>query len=200
MPFHDPARVELGKLRVAFYTDNGFAAADDEVASVVRAAARALAGEVAAVEEDRPACLEQAYDLEMKLIGADGGDGLREYLKELGSTRAHTLLTGWLDKLNGIAPALRLCCILGGVGCVPAEMSAFAGTTIVCPVYTYAALPHGASTQEENFTASATRWRTTWLDGRLRWLRDGGHRSADWADCGTSVEEDIALAVAARLE
>jgi hypothetical protein len=25
MPFHDPARVELGKLRVAFYTDNGFA-------------------------------------------------------------------------------------------------------------------------------------------------------------------------------
>ena len=43
MPFHDPARVELGKLRVAFYTDNGFAAADDEVAGVVRAAARALA-------------------------------------------------------------------------------------------------------------------------------------------------------------
>ena len=79
VPFHDPACVEVGRLRVAYYTDNGFAAADEEVAGVVRAAARALAA-----AEDRPACLERAYDLEMKLIGADGGDGLRAYLRELG--------------------------------------------------------------------------------------------------------------------
>ena len=38
------------------------------------------------VEESRPACLAAAYDLEMKLIGPDGGDGLRAYLRELGST------------------------------------------------------------------------------------------------------------------
>src|SRR5450759_4531860 len=49
MPFHDPARVELGGLRVAFHTDNGFAAAAAEVAGVVRAAAQALAGEEACV-------------------------------------------------------------------------------------------------------------------------------------------------------
>ena len=30
----------------------------------------------------------------------DGGDGLRDYLKALGSTEVHPLLTGWLDKLE----------------------------------------------------------------------------------------------------
>src|SRR5206468_246259 len=53
MPLGDPANVELGKLRIAFHTDNGFASADVEVTSVVNAAAGALAGEVAVLEEDR---------------------------------------------------------------------------------------------------------------------------------------------------
>ena len=61
----------------AWYTDNGIAAASAEVAQVVRAAAYSLEDNAAAVEEARPACLERAYDLEMKLLGADGGDALR---------------------------------------------------------------------------------------------------------------------------
>ena len=119
---HAASRSRAGRtrqLRVAFYTDNGFAAADEEVAGVVRAAARALSGEVAVLEEDRPACLGQAYDLEMKLIGADGGDGLREYLRGLGSTQVHPLLTGWLEKLEPYRTECRgLCRVLGGVGCL----------------------------------------------------------------------------------
>src|SRR5271165_4565451 len=86
VPYRDPYAVNLGEFRVAFYTDNGFAAADAEVARVVRAAAIALSPAVQSVEETRPACLEAAFDLEMKLIGPDGGDGLREYLRQLGST------------------------------------------------------------------------------------------------------------------
>src|SRR5271170_7602115 len=100
MPFQDPADVKLAGLRVAFYTDNGIAAPTPEVCGVVRAAALALAPDVAMVDEDRPVILEQAYDLEMKLLGADGGDSLREYLRHLGSQRLHPLLTGWLDKLD----------------------------------------------------------------------------------------------------
>ena len=201
MPFRDPARVELGKLRVAFYTDNGFAAADSEVTGVVRAAARALAA-----KEDRPACLEQAYDLEMKLIGADGGDGLREYLKEQGSMQAHPLLTGWLDKLERYRTS-----VAGFAGywaewdAYRAAMGAFLRRydVIVCPVYTHAALPHGASTLEENF---------------FGFSHTMAYNVAGWpaavVRCGTSTEglpigvqvvaapwrEDIALAVAGRLE
>ena len=58
----------LHGLRVAFYTANGVVSTSEEVAAVVQAAAGALAANVASVKEDRPACLEAAYDLEMKLL------------------------------------------------------------------------------------------------------------------------------------
>ena len=45
MPFQDPARVELRKLRVAFHTDNSLAPADSEVAGVRSARRRVPSGE-----------------------------------------------------------------------------------------------------------------------------------------------------------
>ena len=206
MPFDDPARVELDCLRVAFYTDNGFAAADAEVAGVVRAAAGALAGEVAAIEEERPACLEQAYDLEMKLLGADGGDGLREYLRGLGSTQVHPLLTGWLDKLEPYRTS-----VAGFAGywaewdAYRAAMRAFLGRydVLVCPVYTHAALPHGASTQDENFRGFSHTMAYNVAGWPAAVVRCG--TSASGLPIGVQIvaapwREDIALAVAARLE
>src|SRR5581483_8711760 len=50
MPFCDPRQIDLRGLRVAFYTDNGIAAADAEVARVVREAVKALAPEVRDVQ------------------------------------------------------------------------------------------------------------------------------------------------------
>ncbi len=86
---------------------------------MVRAAAAALASAVRSVEESRPACLAAAYDLEMKLIGPDGGDGLRDYLRQVGSSEVHPLLTGWLDKLEPYRTDLAgLARILGGIGCL----------------------------------------------------------------------------------
>src|SRR5215471_1433310 len=86
--------------RVAFFCDNGIAVPTRETVETVRAAARALADAGMIVEECRPPGIEQSYDLEMKLIGADGGDGLREFLRSIGSTRTHPLLDGWLIKLE----------------------------------------------------------------------------------------------------
>jgi amidase len=206
VPFQDPARVELRRLRVAYYTDNGFAPADAEVAGVVRAAARALVGEVAALEEDRPACLEQAYALEMKLLGADGGDGLREYLRELGSTEVHVLLTGWLDKLATYRTS-----IAGFAGywaewdAYRAAMSVFLGRydVIICPVYTHAALPHGTSTLEENSRGFSHTMAYNVAGWPAAVVRCGA--SASGLPIGVQIvaapwREDIALAVAARLE
>lgn len=154
MPFSDHAQVELSELRVAFYTDNGFAAAGPEVAGVIRAAAASLSTVVKSVEEDRPGVLACAYDLEMKLLGADGGDSLRRYLKSLGSTTLHPLLTGWLEKLEAYRTDLS-----GFQGYwaeldrYEAEMFGFLRKydAILCPVYTQPALPHGASILDENF-------------------------------------------------
>ena len=206
MPFHEPARVELGGLRVAFHTDNGLARADAEVAGVVGAAARALAGEVAALEEDRPGCLEQAYGLEMKLLGADGGDGLREYLQALGSTRVHPLLTGWLDKLEAYRTSV------AGFAAYWAEWDAYRAAmgaflrrydVMLCPVYTHAALLHGTSTQEENFHGFSHTMAYNVAGWPAAVVRCGV--SASGLPIGVQIvaapwREDIALAVAARLE
>jgi amidase len=154
VPFREPEQVNLADLRVAFYTDNGFASADDEVSAVVCAAASAIAPEVRSVTEARPECLPDAYDLEMKLIGPDGGDGLRAYLRDLGSTEVHPLLTGWLDKLEPYRTDL------AGLARYWAELDAYrAGMmrflreydAILCPAYIHPALPHGESIRDENF-------------------------------------------------
>jgi amidase len=154
VPFREPEQVNLAELRVAIFTDNGFAAADDEVSAVVRAAASAIAPAVHSVTETRPACLPDAYDLEMKLIGADGGDGLRAYLRDLGSTEVHPLLTGWLDKLEPYRTDV------AGLARYWAELDAYrAGMlrflrqydAILCPAHIHPALPHGESIRAENF-------------------------------------------------
>jgi amidase len=154
VPYRDPYTVKLGELRVAFYTDNGFVPADAEVASVVHAAARALAAAVCSVEEARPACLDTAYDLEMKLIGPDGGDGLRDYLLQVGSTQVHPLLTGWLDKLEPYRTDLAgLARYWAELDAYRAEMMAFARRfdVLICPAYIHPALPHGTSIVDANF-------------------------------------------------
>lgn len=206
MPFQDPSEVTLRNLRVAFYTDNGIAAATEEVSAVVRASARALASEVAAVVEDRPEALAQAYDLEMKLLGADGGDRLREYLLSLGSQRLHPLLTGWLDKLEPYR---------GDLGCFAhywseldayrARMFAFLEKydVILCPVYTQPALPHGASIRDENFRGFSHTMAYNLTGWPAAALRCG--ESADGLPIAVQVvarpfREDIVLCVAKRLE
>jgi amidase len=206
VPFVDPAKAKLRGLRVAFYTDNGMVAATAEVAGVVRTAARALTGHVAAVEEAQPACLEQAYHLEMKLLGADGGDGLRAYLKHLGSERLHPLLTGWLDKLERYRTDLSgFAHYWAELDAYRAEMFAFLSKydVILCPVYTQAALLHGSSTLDENFRGFSYTMAynlTGWPAAVVRCGESGGGLPIAVQVVARPFREDIALGVAKRLE
>ena len=80
-------------------------------------AAQSLAGDVAFVEEARPACLAPAYDLEMKLIGADGGDGLWNYLESLGSGRSSSAVARLAQQAGALPDRpRRLSGVLGGAG------------------------------------------------------------------------------------
>ena len=154
VPFREPDGVDLASLRVAYYTDNGFAPADREVSAVVRAAAAAVEPAVRSVTQARPACLPAAYDLEMKLIGPDGGDGMRAYLRDLGSTAIHPLLEGWLDKLEPYRTDVAgLANYWAELDAYRAEMMRFLRDydVILCPAYIHAALPHGESIRDENF-------------------------------------------------
>ena len=206
MPFYDPLDVNLRDLRLAFYTDNGIAAADVEVSQVVRAAAHALMDDVLAVDETRPAGIEQAYDLEMKLIGPDGGDALWHALEEMGSTRIHPLLQGWLEKLEPYRTDV------GGFHKYWDEwdqyrrdmLAFFSGyDAILCPAYIHAALAHGTSTLDENFRGFSHTMAYNVAGWPAAVVRCG--ESASGLPIAVQVaappwREDIALAIAAWLE
>ena len=205
-PFEDPRQIRLRDLRVAFYTDNGFGPVAADVAQAVRAAAKELSSAVASIEEARPACLAQAYDLEMKLLGSDGGDSLRAYLRSVGSDRLHPLLSGWLAKLEPYRVDLP------GFSRYWAEWDQYRAAmfgffrhhdVILCPVYTQTALPHGTSILDENFRGFSYTMAYNVTGWPAAVVRCG--ESAEGLPIGVQVvappyREDIALAVALRLE
>lgn len=80
MPLGEMAAVQVGRLRVAFYANDGITTPTPETMATVRAAAQALAAVGAKVEEDRPPCLEKVRDITeryWRLERLDGGESVR---------------------------------------------------------------------------------------------------------------------------
>lgn len=140
--------------RLAFFTENGFARCAPEIVEAVRRCARFFEQNGWAVEEQAPPGLEGAYELELALLGADGADGIDAYLREVGSTRVHPLLTGFVDHMRPFrATAAELARRWAqwdeyrtGIGHFFGEFDA-----VLSPVYTQTALEHGGSLKESNF-------------------------------------------------
>jgi amidase len=205
-PVADFSPTDLRELRMAFYVDNGIALADADVSRVLYAAAGSLASEVMRVEEDQPGCLEQAYDLEMKLLGADGGVSLWRYLAQLGSTSVHPLLKSWLEKLEYYRVDLEgFQNYWAQLDRYRVEMVGFLRNydVILCPVYTQAALPHGTYALEENFRGFSHTMAYNLSGWPAAVVRCG--ETASGLPIGVQVvarpwREDVALAVASRLE
>jgi len=206
MPYSDPSKVALKGLRVAFFTNNGIAVPTPETAAVVERAARALAEAGLVVEERRPTGIEQSYDLEMKLIGADGGDGLRAYIEMIGSARTHPLLDGWLAKLEPYRTTL------AGFGeywaCLDSFRAGMCGflrkyDAILSPVCANAALPHGTSIEDENFRGfsyTMTYNVTGWPAAVVRCGETSGGLPINVQIAAATWREDVTLAIAMRLE
>lgn len=152
VPLLDPP--DLRNLRVAFFEDNGFAACIPPVKNAVRRCAQFLSQAGAAVEEERPPGVEQAYELEMAIFGADGAEGIDAYLAEHGSAAVHRLTTDFVNRMrpfrtSGAAFAQRW----AQWDEYRAHMNRFFERydAVVCPVYTQPALRHGESRIDSNF-------------------------------------------------
>src|SRR5262249_52742870 len=85
MPLSDPAVVDVSKLRVAYYTDDGTLGVAPAVRRAVVEAAGMLAGRGARVVEWQPPDIEAALQIFYGILSADGGRGAVELLA--GSTR-----------------------------------------------------------------------------------------------------------------
>jgi amidase len=198
MPY---AETSVKNLRIAYFTSNGFAEPDAETQAVVKEAARAL-GAV----ENRPPGVERAYELEMQFLGADGGDGLREFLRSIGSDRTHFLLDGWLEKLEKYRTDLKgFASYWTLIDQFRASMEPYLtlNDAILSPVSTSAAVAHGTSIEEKNFRGfsyTMTHNLTGWPAAVVRC-----GTSSDGLPIGVQIaaapwREDIVLGVARRLE
>ncbi len=146
---------DLRKRRVAFFTYNGFARCSPEIVDCVQRCAGVLSGHGMGVEEQTPPGVEQAYEIEMALLGADGGESIDAYLRDAGSTQVHPLL------LNGFLNRMRPFRVTAaGLASRWAQWDEYrSGLTrffneydaILCPVYTQPALRHGESASDSNF-------------------------------------------------
>jgi len=206
MPFRDPANVRLKDLRVAFFTDNGIVPADLETLAVVRQAAAALEKEVERIEERRPPGVEESFELEMRMIGPDGGDGLRAFLTAIGSTRTHPLLDGWLKKLEPYRTTIDgFAEYWAALDRFRSRMCAFLEDydAIISPVSATAALPHGASIEEPNFRGfsyTMTHNLTGWPAAVVRCGQTAAGLPIGVQIAAGPWREDVALRIAAHLE
>ena len=148
------AEQDLRHLRVAFFTNNGFAPCSLEIKAAVEKCARFLAAEGALVNEERPPGVADGFDLEMALFGADGGDGIDSYLRELGSEPAHPLQTNFISYMRPHkATAAEFAKRWTQWDDFRTALARFFRRydVILSPVYTQTALKHGESMTEENF-------------------------------------------------
>ncbi|MGA2272378.1 MAG: amidase [Bryobacteraceae bacterium] len=81
VPWSDPSDVPLSKLRIAYYTDSGVFRPSPAIRRAVRQAADALAAMGIEVEEWRGPNLEEAWDICVRLMVADGMKGPWRALK-----------------------------------------------------------------------------------------------------------------------
>jgi amidase len=142
------------QIRVAFFTYNGTARCTPEIEAAILRCADFLSQSGMIVEERTPPSIEQAFELELSLLGADGGDGIDAYLKAHDSTRVHPLLEGFLDRLRPFrATASQLSARWAQWDEYRNAMGRFFQQfdAIICPVYTQPALAHGDSLKSPNF-------------------------------------------------
>jgi len=84
-PLGDPWRVDVGSLRIAWFTDNGLHTPTDETQTAVRDAVTALHDEGASLLEVVPPGLERAPELWQRLVDADGKAWLHRLMAAAGS-------------------------------------------------------------------------------------------------------------------
>jgi amidase len=204
MPMGDPCAVDLRRLRVAFYTDNGIVSPTAATVDTIRRAAMSLSDADIAVDEACPAGIERTYELFFDLFGADGGVGLQSRLKSLGTTDTHPLMQQFLELLRPRAcTTTEALARLARLDQFRAEMFAFWQNydAILCPACAVPAIPHGTSLENWTTISYTMAYNLTGWPGAV--VRAG--TSPDGLPIGIQIVarpwcEDVALAIARHIE
>jgi amidase len=143
MPLGDPNSVDLQRLRVAFYTDNGIAHPSSETSKVVETAVQALTDAGMAIEEKRPPEIELSAVIWDQLLTADGGATVARLLQTAGTAQMHPSLQ-WTHSAKAMSMA-EYSGLLTRWHLFHSRMLSFMRRydLIICPVSSSPAVPHG---------------------------------------------------------
>ena len=204
MPLGNPRAIEVRNLRLAFHTDNGIAPPTRETVETVEKAAKALSDAGVAVEEARPAGIEQTYEIYLQLFSADGGAGIEALLETAGTTQVHPLLERVLQiqRANRLSPA--------EFGSLVVRWDAFRSAmlafmerydAILCPVCAFPGMVHGSTYDRlEAFSYTMTYNLTGWPAAVVRAGALPGGLPIGVQVVARPWREEVALALAQHLE
>lgn len=145
MPYYDPIDIEIEKLRIAFYVDNGIMAADDETAQAVHQAAQSLEKAGATITETLHYGIDSILHIFNSFFNADGGVRLKQFLGRIGTEEISYPLQRLLDlQAQSTLSAAELMSALGRADKFRSQLLAFMQDydAIICPVVAHPAPPH----------------------------------------------------------
>ena len=204
MPLGDPADVDLGSLRVAFYTTSeGFRAPTQETIDAVESAIKVVSDIVASVEEDTPEPLSRVPELTGRIGGGDGRAWTQRLLDKAGTTEKSPFLRSRFSDAVAIS-AEEFTQALEELDQYRSDMLGFMQgyDAIICPTAAMPAPPHGETFSDSSRNAFYTGPYnlTGWPGAVVR-----GGTSPEGLPIGIQViarpwREDVSLALASLLE
>ena len=182
--WRDPADVDVSRLRIGMYTHDGFFAAAPAIRRAVDSAADALSDSGAAVMPFTPRDVEEAVELFLAVMSADGGAGIRHLLQKdrpVAQMKGFVQAADLLPAIRQLAAAVlerrgsrRLAFVLRSVRGVSAReymaliarlngyrerwlaaMDRDGLDALICPPYATPALRHGAGESLSVFSAGS---------------------------------------------
>lgn len=132
VPFDDPAKVELRKLRVAYYTNDGIAEPTAEIQQLVKQCVGYFKDAGCKVTQDMPPKMKELADVRQKFNGADGREHIRRLLKMHGTMQASPGL-----RIDGdVVPSAEFTRLSEAMDAIKSEQLAWLEKydLIICPV------------------------------------------------------------------
>lgn len=207
VPLPDPAGIDVRKLRIAYYLDNGIVSCHPDVIRVVREAVAAFQNAGAQVEEIAPPLVTEGLELYTALSWANGAKRGRETLQAIGTEEVSDFLVSAMGRMteDGISAAEFDDLVVAWDKYREANLEFMSKyDMIVSPTTSIPAMPHRSSITNRDIMRSYTYCATFNLLGypaatvRCGTSNEGLPIGVQTAAC--SWREDIALAGAKFLE
>ena len=207
MPIGDMATVDLSRLKLAFYDDDGAMTPTPEIRAAVQASARAFKAAGVAIEERRPPGVEKAGTVYHDMTRGDGGAGTRAFLKSIGTNEISPLFEKSLEVRSGPAMPDTTAALAAFNqwdtyrNTLLAFMAGY--DAILSPVLPYVAVRHGTSFDADKRAGDGYAQLhnlTGWPAATVRVGTSPEGLPINVQVAARPWREDVALALASRLE